>query len=289
MKYVIIILSLLLQGLVNAQSISGASIAGGSVGLDAETAEDIKNGLLTTWKPDQGVKLNGTNVISWNDILGRNFPWTANQTTNQPSSCLFGTNLLGQSMSCIFFETNAAHIGTRLICNQLATNFMGVNKPFSIIFTINSQISTGNATAQSFGFVNATNSGANRWGLRHHNGSEQTAYFKGCATNQTPPSATLSVGNSPPTNVWTFVGVTFDGTTLTIWKNKSATGTASNFNLQTLTELDMATLGMLGHQGGYTQPWRGGLGEMPFYTNFLSGATYSNKLDRMNARLHLYP
>lgn len=272
---------------VSAQTINGVSLSGVTLGLDAETASDLNNGLLTVWKPDQGVQLNGTNVIVWNDALGRNFPWAAYQTTNQPSACLFGTNLLGQSMSCIYFETNAAHAGTRLVCDKIATNFFGVNKPFTLIFTINSQIVQANATAQSFGFVNATNSGADRWGLRDQNGSGQAAYFKGCATNQTPPSALLSAGNSPPTNAWAFIGIVFDGTTLTIWNNIALRGTLNTAN-QTLTELDTATLGMLGHQGAYTLPWRGAIGEMPWYTNALTGLQYTNKLNAMNARLHIY-
>lgn len=268
------------------QTVKGGRINGGNLGAGSYDYERSL-GLTNLWLPTVGVNLIGTNVQQWNSIVGQRSVFEQFMATNQPTQVQFGTNILGHSMNAIFFETNAPNVRIFMKCNSISTNWTGTNIPITMLMVVNSQCTDGNSTELCFGYTGATNFGADRMGLRLNNAADQNTFFKGCATNQSPPSALVSVGASLPTNQWGVITVQYNGTTLFIWNGLSR-GTGNNLSAQTFTRTDLVTLGMIGHTNTlYTKPARFALGEFQLYQRSLSPQEVTNVVLNVNARYNL--
>lgn len=255
--------------------------------IEDRVGEEKLIGLATAHVATKGVILGvSTNVQAWHDLTGNEYNLRQYNPTNQPSYIFFGTNMFGDPVKAIFFETNAPYLGAgHLRSDRFAPLMSGVDKPFTWIIVVNSQM-VGGAHAVNIGLSSAPNGNASQMGFRENNfNSTSELFVRSSDTNTSSTIPTIVLAGGTATNNWKIETITFDGTTATYFNNlfpftttNMAFGVASTFN--------QFTVGARRRNSGILdQKWRGAIAENWIYTNIaLTGLQVTNKVNEINLR-----
>lgn len=278
--YKAFIISLLFTSVLNAQELY--------FGDPPFTSEKTTLGLVQLYRATDGISLNGTNVESWADLASSTYHLQQFSPTNQPTSVLFGTNMLGTPMKAVYFEANKGNAAEHLKADNAASMISGVQKPFTVISVVNAQTNQ-TVTLAAWGWSSATNVNGSRMGMRPSTSTSPTQGFFFKANNTNSISAQCNLANKVSTNVWHVFGASFDGSVLTIFSNLSAT---TNYTLSTSqsTTLDMFTIGGSRHfnitmGNAFTTL---ALAEFRVYTNGLTGSQWTNEVNKLNTYYQLF-
>lgn len=241
-------------------------------------------GMICELRSTQGVITNtGGFVQSWNDMSGSGNNFYQYTRGIQPT---FAASTTTNNFPAIMF-TNATQ---NWVLQNLGfgQKFSGINKPFTVIVLENALTNGANPSVFSMGWTSASNQSASTFQIHPNVNTVTTCQFE-LAVDTNQASVVRNLTSSTTTNIFHYLGVTYDGANATIYDNLRAS-TPLAFASNVPRTCDTCTLGLWARTNlTVTAGWTGSLSGLWVFTNGLSGSNYTNFLNTLNnGRFHVY-